>query len=308
MAMLIGVLAVIVLMIVGIIAIWTAAIRAKRAQMLPVEAARAGLGYSEFDLFNTAAAPFPLFREGDGRKITNLMWRDAPGTPRAFDYGYYTIYEDDNGGEHQRWYWFACALAQHNGKWPNLRVARERLLDRAAQTLGLPDIELESEEFNRTYVVQCEDPKFATDLLDPQMMEFILGTNGLVDIQTKGRFLLVTTSQVETAQAMVGLLGFAEGLVARVPPLVWDLYGRFPDGMGTQDMPPPPTTLRADDVGLFGSPSVGGVSPYEFAPDPRLSRIGDAWDPTPDVDHDLDGRPIETVDEDPWGEGRSRAP
>jgi hypothetical protein len=308
MAVILGILAVVVVMIVGIIGIWAAAIRSKRAEMLPVVAAQAGLGYSEFDLFNTAAVPFPLFREGEGRKITNLLWRDAPGTPRVFDYGYYTIYKDKNGGEYRRWQWFACALVQHNGKWPTLRVTRERLLDRAAQTLGLPDIELESEEFNRTYLVQCEDPKFATDLLDPQMMEFVLGTKGLVDIQTKGRFLLVTTNQVETAEAMVGLLGVAEGIVARVPPLVWDLYGRFPDGMGTQDMPPPPSKLRADDVGLLGHPRAGGVVPYDFSPVPRLDRIGDAWDPTPGIEHDLDGREIEAVDEDPWGEGRTRAP
>jgi len=309
MEALIGILATVVVMIVAILAIWAASMRARRARDLPLVAARAGLTFSEFDLFNTTAAPFPLFRAGDGRQIKNMLWRpDAPHRARVFDYGYYDIYKDKNGGQHQRWRWFTCALAQHNGKWPNLRVTRERTIDRAARTLGAPDIELESEEFNRTYVVQCEDAKFATDLLDPQMMEFVLGTEGLVDFQTKGRFLLVTAGQVEEAEAMLGLIGVAEGFVDRVPPLVWDLYGRFPDGMGTEEMPAPPSDLRADDVGLFGGARFGGLTPHEFAPDPRLDRIGDAWDPTPGVEHDLDGRPIPAVEEDPWGEGRSRAP
>ena len=295
---------------VGILGTWAATMRAKRgrdARWWPL----AGLGFSEFDLFNTAAVPFDLFREGDGRRIQNMMWKDAARPPAGVRV---RLLHAPQGQERpastRRWQWFGCALAQHNGKWPELRVTKERLLDRAAQTLGLPDIELESEEFNRTYVVQCESPKFATDLLDPQMMEFILGTEGLVDFQTKGRFLLVTTSQVDD--------GRRHGRAARVspraswpgcPPLVWDLYGRFPDGMGTEDMPPPPTQTRAEDGGLFGAttyrrrsrPSSSRRSP----PRPHRRRVG------PDARRRLRPRRprrCREVTEDPWGEGRSRAP
>lgn len=304
MFVVLGILAVVVFMILGILATWAASMRARRSEQMPVVAAASGLRFSEFDLFNTTAVPFALFREGDGRRIQNMMWREADTHPRVFEYGFFHLHKDQNRHEYQSWRWFGCALAQHNGKWPELRVTRERLVDRAAQTLGLPDIELESEDFNRTYVVQCSDAKFATDLLDPQMMEFILGTEGLVDFATKGRFVLATTAQLETADAMVGLLGVIEGFVRRVPPLVWDLYGRFPEGMGTQDMPPPPTQIRADDAGLLSGTRAEGMGPFEFAPDPNLRRIGEAWDPSPDVDHDLDGNPIDPVREDPWGEGR----
>jgi hypothetical protein len=308
MLVVLGILSVVVLMIFGILGAWAATIRAKRSAEMPTVAARAGLGFSEFDLFNTAAVPFELFRQGDGRRIQNMMWKDAPGHPRVFEYGYYHLHKDKNGQEYQTWHWFGCALAQHNGRWPELRVTKERLLDRAAQTLGQPDIELESEEFNRAYVVQCENPKFATDVLDPQMMEFILGTKGLVNFATKGRFVLVTTSQIDTAAAMVGLLGVADGFVTRVPPLVWDVYGRFPDGMGTEDMAPPPTQTRAENAGVLGGTRPEGTDPFAFAPAPHLDRIGDAWDPTPGVDYDLDGHTVHEVKEDPWGEGRSRAP
>jgi hypothetical protein len=303
MLVLFGIVGVVLFMIVGILATWAAWMRGQRSALMPKVAAEAGLRYSEFDLFNSAAVPFPLFRQGDGRRIQNLMWRDGQGHPRVFEYGFFTIYKDKNGNQYQRWQWFACALVQHNGKWPEIHLTKEKLIDRAAQTLGLPDIELESEEFNRTFVVQCENAKFATDLLDPQMMEFIVGTRGKVDVQTKGRFLLLTTAQLE-APAMVGLLGLAEGIVARVPAMVWDVYGRFPDGMGTEEMPPPPTQLRTEDGGLFGTTGKDTPAPFEFAPGPRLGSIGDAWDPTPDVDYDLDGNPVPRPVEDPWGEGR----
>jgi hypothetical protein len=305
MLLLVGILCAIAFMIVGILGVWAAWMRSQRAAALPGLAARAGLKYSEVDVLNSAAVPFPLFREGDGRRIQHLIWRDAPGHPRVFEYGYYTEHENNNGQKYKRWSWFSCALVQHNGKWPELRLTRERLVDRAVQTLGLPDIELESEEFNRTYVVQCADAKFATDLLDPQMMEFILASKGLVDVQTKGRFLLLTTNQVQ-AEAMIGLLGMAEGIVERVPPLVWELYERFPDGMGTTDMPSPPASTKPGDrLGLFTPYEAPETRPWDFAPPPRLNARDDSWDPTPGIEHDLDGNPVPAVEENPWGDGRT---
>jgi hypothetical protein len=294
-------------MVVGMVFTWAAAMRAKRAARLPRVAVAAGLQFSEGDPFNSAAVPFPLFREGDGRRITNMMWRDVPTRPRVFDYGYYTLYQDKQRHTYENWHWFTCALVQHNGKWPELRVTKKRLLDRAAHTLGVHEIELESEEFARTFVVLCDDPKFATDLLDPQVMQVVLDTKGVVDFQTRGRFLLLTTSHLEP-EPMVGLLRVAERFVEHVPSVVWEVYGRFPDGMGTEDMPgPPPNRTTVDQWGLSGYGAVEGFHarpPFEFKPAPDLGPLGDAWDPTPDVDHDLDGRPIAAVDEDPWGEGR----
>jgi hypothetical protein len=41
-------------------------------------------------------------------------------------------------------------------------------------TLLLKKVELESEEFNRTFLVEASDPKYATDVLTPQVMEVLL--------------------------------------------------------------------------------------------------------------------------------------
>lgn len=302
MLLLAGIACLVLFMVVGTATTWAAWARARRVAALPAVAARAGLRYSEVDPLNSAAVPFALFRRGDGRRVQHVMWREAPGHPRVFEYGYYTLHRNKRGDTYQRWRWCTCALVQHNGKWPELRVTRERLVDRAARGLGVQDIELESEEFNRTYVVQCEDAKFATDLLDPQMMEFILRSRGLVELHTKGRFLLLATSQVDH-HGMVGLLGMAEGIVDHVPPLVWELYGRFPEGLGTHEMPPPPVSEPPTPGGLLGEHTRPERRPYEFAPAPSLRDAADPWDPTPGVDHDLDGDPIPARDEDPWRDG-----
>ena len=36
------------------------------------------------------------------------------------------------------------------------------------------DIQFESEEFNRDFTVHCEEPKFANDLIDARMMQWLL--------------------------------------------------------------------------------------------------------------------------------------
>jgi hypothetical protein len=301
-----GIVFFVLFMAVAMAGTWAAFMRAKRFEDMPIVAAEAGLQFSEFDPFNSTAVPFPLFREGEGRRIKNLMWRDQPGLPRVFEYGYFTVYRDKNGNTYQRWHWFACALAQHNGRWPEVHITRERFVDRVAQTFGVPDVELESEDFNRTFRVECDDRKFATDLLDPQMMEFLLGTQGLVDVHTKGRFVLVTSGPLQ-APAMIGLLGVAEGFVARVPATVWDQYGRFPDGLGTPQMPPPPIGRPVAGRSLFFGATDEAPAPYEFAPTPALDRSTDPWDPTPDAEYDLDGNPVAEREQDPWGEGRPAA-
>src|SRR4051794_35670377 len=125
--------------------------------------------------------------------VSNLMWhaddRIADRSPiaRVFDFSYVDL-DGDRRIEHG----FTCALAQHNGDWPPIRIAPEGLLFRAMQKLGLPDIDFESEEFNRAFTIQCPDRRFASALIDPQMMTFLLSTGGELVFETKGRFLLVT--------------------------------------------------------------------------------------------------------------------
>lgn len=58
--MLAGIILTIALMVGGLLLAWAAWRRAERARALPGVAAAAGLRFSEVDLFNTLAVPFPL--------------------------------------------------------------------------------------------------------------------------------------------------------------------------------------------------------------------------------------------------------
>jgi hypothetical protein len=297
--------------------------RTRRSRAMPRAAKRFGMAYSDVDRFNTTAVAFPLFREGDGRVVENLMWHEngSSSPTRVFDYSYYSSHRRSRGlgldltfglvtnvdvdtdpiaaiGETRTWHAFTCALAQHNGAWPAIRIAKEGVVDKAFQMVGLPDIDFESEEFNRMFVVQCADRKFASALIDPLMMDLLLSTKGDITFETKGRFLLLATRRIDPIE-MPALLNLADEFVRRVPPVVRELYETFPDSAGTDAFP-----LGGIGANGAGRPTIAPAGPGSWmgSGDPTRSPRDedDSWDPTPGVDHDLDGHVVPPVVEDPW--------
>lgn len=289
-----GAIALIAIFLFGLA--WTLAAhhRHSRLKDMAPTAAKHGLQYSATDPFGSTKVAFPLFRAGAGRTVEHVMWRlDETGRPvRAFDFSYYTEYRDGQGQLRKSWQHFSCAMGRHNGLWPTIRIGRERAIDKVVQRMGLPDIEFESEEFNRAFVIQCEDKKFATDLLTPQMMEFMLSTKALLEFETKGRWLLVTTKRVGPAD-MPGLIAIVEEFVNRIPPLVWEIYPTAPDDAGD--------LLPEEGLGLAGlaAPPGGGI----YLPGENVAELFAAEEEPeqPRVEYDLDGRPIEQrPPERPW--------
>ena len=57
---------------------------------------------------------------------------------------------------------------------PRFMIRRELFLERLVSVLGIDDIDFESDEFSRRFAVTASDRRFAYDLLDPRMMEFML--------------------------------------------------------------------------------------------------------------------------------------
>ena len=59
---------------------------------------------------------------------------------------------------------------------PGLMIRREGFFDKIAGALGFDDIDFESEEFSRRFLVKSPNKKFAYDVCHPRMMEFLLKT------------------------------------------------------------------------------------------------------------------------------------
>ena len=91
----------------------------------------------------------------------------------SFDYEYKT--QTTNGKQTTTQVHRFSVLGLSMGiRMPPLSVDPENFLERFVGRLTGNDIDLESEEFNRAFTVGCPDRKFASDVLHPQMMEFLL--------------------------------------------------------------------------------------------------------------------------------------
>jgi len=74
---------------------------------------------------------------------------------------------------------------------PKLLVRSENFFDKLAGFVGFDDIDFESDEFSRKFHVSSSNKRFAYDLIDPRMMEFLMQSNGPALDMEHGWLLLV---------------------------------------------------------------------------------------------------------------------
>lgn len=197
----------------------------KRRRMGFIQMARQlNLTYSQEDPFGLLGYPFELFHKGDGRGVENVMhgaWQEVDVV--AFDYWYYDESTDSKGGTSRSYSRFDCVLVPIAADCPRLTIDRENMLSRLADALSFHDIQFESESFNRDFSVTCEVPKFANDLIDARMMEWLQATGYGHAYEVLGNRVLVAGPKIDP-QAFTQLLGVARGFVQHVPKIVSSLY------------------------------------------------------------------------------------
>lgn len=189
-----------------------------RRDALRAEARRLGLRSSATDPFGLLDEPFALFRwtQRSYGEVDNVLWgrwRDLE--VRLFDYAY------TETEHHVRR--FSCALAAIPGEWPTLVIRPEGPLTTLADHLGLPDVEFESEGFNRTFDVRCEDARFASATVDGRMMEWLLGLGDGWGFEIRGGWILGYRDQVQPWE-LDGVLETMAAFIARIPRAVRSLY------------------------------------------------------------------------------------
>lgn len=288
------ILIVLVLTVVAAMAVVPWAQRQRHAEDPAAVAARHGLHHSAHDPFGCTRVAFPLFRKGDGRICENVLWRDRPdglGT-RGFDYAYYVETEDDRGQMRRTYTRFSCVMAQIDGSWPDVTIQRSHLLDRALSLVGIGDIALESDEFNRRFTLRSPDRRFAVTLVDAQMIDFLLSTDARFAFAIKGRWVLLVSNPVPAAM-LPALMRVGEAFIARIPRVVYELWpSPFRDAAGHP--------LTAGDEGYGIALQLAELSERDpFSdPRPRLKRDEPAGRP----EFDLDGKLVVERPENPWGD------
>jgi len=206
-------------LLVGVIAYLAYAMQRRRREGFRQIAAQCGLSYCRDDPLGILGYPFTLFSRGDGRSIENVVWGSWQETDMiAFDFMYY-----EQDGKYQTDYRFDCAIVPIAADSPHLLIEHENLVTSLAGALSFHDLQFESEAFNKEYRVQCEVPKFASDVLDARMMEWLLDNGSACTFEAVGDRVLVAGPRIEPA-FLTDLLSVARGFAQHVPAVVSSLY------------------------------------------------------------------------------------
>jgi hypothetical protein len=127
--------------------------------------------YSQFSIFKTGQSRYAFNITRGSLRIADRDWPLHYG-----DYHYQT--KSSNGKTtttHTHLFSYVIVESPYLGA-PDLFIRREGFFDRIASAIGFEDIDFESVEFSRKFIVKSTDKRFAYDVISPQMMEFMLAT------------------------------------------------------------------------------------------------------------------------------------
>jgi hypothetical protein len=168
----VGVVAlIVVLAIVGYIS------AQKRREAMMALAARLGLRFSPHKNRGLARRYDFLdkLRAGRDRYAYNTLSGNYQGHDvLVFDYHYKT-----GSGKNTHHHHFSFFVLHLPASFPELIIAPEGFLSKIAQAVGFDDIDFESHEFSRKFCVRGQDKKFAYDVCNAQMIEYLLANDDL---------------------------------------------------------------------------------------------------------------------------------
>lgn len=130
-------------------------------------------------------------RKGSNRYAQNVLSGAYHQHPvEVFGYHYETHSTDSKGRRQtHHHYLHVTALTLEQG-FPELRIYPETFLSKIGQAIGFDDIDFESVEFSKKFVVKSTDKKFAYDICHTRMMEYLLKHPSLC-IEIEGHTLAI---------------------------------------------------------------------------------------------------------------------
>ena len=118
--------------------------------------------------------------QGDNRYATNVLSGNfRQNEILAFDYHYETYSTDSKGNRTTEHHWFSFFILTLTAAFPDLTIRRENFFIKVAEVFGYSDIKFESAEFSKTFCVRSPDKKFAYDVCNAPMMEYLLANRDL---------------------------------------------------------------------------------------------------------------------------------
>jgi hypothetical protein len=166
----------------------------KRREAMSSLAAKLGLRF-EPDKDRDMAKRYQFLdklRSGSNRYTFNILsgtFRE--NTVTAFDFHYETHSTDSKGRRQTHHHYFSFFILHLQALFPELVIAREGFFSKIAQALGYDDIDFESYEFSRKFCVRSKDKKFAYDVCNVRMIEYLL-TNDDLTIEIENNALAIS--------------------------------------------------------------------------------------------------------------------
>ena len=163
------------------------------------------------------------FGQGFGRTVRHQLSTTIGGRPVvAFEYSYK---ERRGSGKDRRTvtYTFELVATTTPAARPTLQVTHEHFGTRILDAVGLDDLQLESEEFNREFRISTDDEKFAYDVLHPRTMEWMLADPRARELafRFERSDILTWESGRLNPQRAAWAASYLLDLVDRVPEFVW---------------------------------------------------------------------------------------
>jgi hypothetical protein len=126
-------------------------------------------------------------RKGSDRYAFNVLSGSYQGHKvLLFDYHYKT-----GSGDSTHHHYLSFFLLRLPISFPELIIAPEGIFSKIAQAVGYDDIDFESHEFSRKFCVRSKNKKFAYDVCNARMIEYLLSNTDL-SIEIEERELAIS--------------------------------------------------------------------------------------------------------------------
>jgi len=180
-----------------------------------------GLRREDQDPFGLLGYPLALFSRGRDPRIEDLVWGAWRGLEvRRFDLSF----EHPLAGAEAERPRFACALAPLDADVPHLVVEPLTFVVRLASEAPMAQVSTGSERLDRAFVVRCDEPGFAGDLVDEAMAAWLADLGEDRGFEVTGSLALLY-GPAASAGDVVTVLEVLQGFLERVPEGVRSSHG-----------------------------------------------------------------------------------
>ena len=194
--------------------------KAKRRKELAAWAQAKGLSFrpSADSGIDDRFQQFKCLRQGDGGRYGYNIMEGIVGRRAvcAFDYHYETHTHNSKGGRSTHHHHFSAVVVGAGLPLKPLFIRTETFVDKMAEFVGFDDIDFESTEFSRQFLVKSPDRRWAYDVLHQATMEFLLNSPRFT-LEFQGSRVIAYRGKTLSTADFEAALQVVTGILDRLP-------------------------------------------------------------------------------------------